>query len=90
EEGQVEFHFSLDHEEVEEVVFTIQPQIGQEEPKAKLPVEIALSQLKDSYTKWEEQSTKVQTDHESLQRLINRGMNDLRVLLTNVGYGEFP
>ncbi|WP_144594023.1 amylo-alpha-1,6-glucosidase [Priestia flexa] len=90
EKGQVEFHFSLDHEEVEEVVFTIQPQIGQEEPKAKLPVEIALSQLKDSYTKWEEKSTKVQTDHESLQRLINRGMNDLRVLLTNVGYGEFP
>ncbi|WP_455931071.1 amylo-alpha-1,6-glucosidase [Priestia aryabhattai] len=88
--GEITFEFTLEHEQEEEVVLTIQPQIGEEKKNKILPMRKALNDLQNSYTKWENNSTKVKTDHQILQRLISRGLNDIRVLLTDVGYGQFP
>ncbi|MFE7083366.1 glycogen debranching N-terminal domain-containing protein [Priestia megaterium] len=88
--GEITFEFTLDHEQEEEVVLMIQPQIGEEKKDKILPMRKALNDLQNSYTKWESSSTKVKTDHQILQRLISRGLNDIRVLLTDVGYGQFP
>ncbi|KKI93162.1 amylo-alpha-1,6-glucosidase [Bacillus sp. SA1-12] len=90
EDGSIQFNFTLAHSEEETVTFMIQPQIGNEEKQRILSVEDALNKLKQSYKQWEEKTVKVTTDYQPLQRLIDRGMADLNVLLTDLGYGQFP
>ncbi|WP_409304234.1 glycogen debranching N-terminal domain-containing protein [Peribacillus sp. SCS-155] len=90
EHGDITFDFSLSNAEQNEVTFVIKPHIGTEEMKAVPGKEEALAKLKASYQEWSEKTTKVQTDFEPLQRLVDRGIDDLRVLLTDVGYGKFP
>jgi glycogen debranching enzyme len=89
-EGDLFFHFALEHEEEQTVTFMIQPQIGEETNAVVIPPEEAISQLKLSYKTWKEKTTKVITDFAPLQRLVDRGIGDLRVLLTDLGYGKFP
>jgi glycogen debranching enzyme len=90
ETGEVTFDFALEHGQEEKVVLTVQPQIGEIQKEKVLPIDEAFKQLKASYTEWDQRLTKVKTDHSMLQRLISRGLNDIRVLLTDVGYGQFP
>jgi glycogen debranching enzyme len=88
--GSVGFHFILDHEEEQSVTFKIQPQHGNESSAPILDAGEALEKLKQSYTEWDQEITKVKTDCEPLQRLVDRGLGDMRVLLTDLGYGKFP
>ena len=90
ENGDVSFDFSLQHGEEETVTFVIQPQVGDHVRKEAVASEKAIMKLKDSYQEWEKQITKVTTDFEPLKRLVNRGIDDLKVLLTDLGYGQFP
>ncbi|MFE7060744.1 glycogen debranching N-terminal domain-containing protein [Sutcliffiella sp. NPDC057660] len=89
EHGEIVFPFQLAHEEEQRVTFMIQPQHGEEQPPI-LPAEEALAKLENSYKEWDTTITKISTDHKPLQRLVNRGLGDLRVLLTDVGHGSFP
>lgn len=89
DEGDVYFAFSLDHGEEKTISLTMIPTFDGEAPEV-LNHEDALAQLMASYKEWGETSTKVTTNHLQLQRLIDRGVGDLRVLLTDVGYGKFP
>ncbi|GIN84900.1 amylo-alpha-1,6-glucosidase [Heyndrickxia sporothermodurans] len=89
-EGDFTFSFHLAHDEEETFTLVIQPQIGELKGKEITPREEAIKKLKNSYFKWEEDITKVQTDYQPLQRLVERGISDLRVLLTDLGYGQFP
>jgi glycogen debranching enzyme len=88
--GEIVFDFALNHAEEQAVTFMIQPQIAGETLGEIVNPEEALNLLKDSYRQWENNTTKVITDYEPLQRLVNRGIDDLRVLLTDLGYGQFP
>jgi glycogen debranching enzyme len=90
EHGEVVFDFSLNHAEEQTVTIIIQPQVGEEVLGGIVDPSTALSHLKDSYDNWESNTTKVSTDYELLQRLVNRGISDMRVLLTDLGYGQFP
>lgn len=89
-DGSVYFDFELNHLEEDTITFMIQPTIGQVEVKEPLAFDQALVNLKKSYEDWESTITQVKTDYEPLQRLIDRGIGDLRVLLTDLGYGKFP
>jgi len=89
-EGTIQFHFALNHGEEDTVTLMIQPLIGEKEDKSLLSVKEAMEQLKQSYKQWEGNTTKVTTDYQPLQRLVDRGIGDLRVLLTDLGYGQFP
>ncbi|HYK73285.1 MAG TPA: amylo-alpha-1,6-glucosidase [Pseudoneobacillus sp.] len=90
ETGNVYFEFTLDHLAEDSVTFMIQPIIGIESSKTPLLPEVALEKLQKSYQAWETKVTKVKTDNPSLQQLVDRGIADLRVLLTDLGYGKFP
>jgi glycogen debranching enzyme len=90
EDGDITFDFRLKHSEEQAVTFMIQPIVGDAQTKEVVSKENALAKLKDSYNLWEQNTTKVTTDLAPLQRLINRGIADLRVLLTDLGHGPFP
>lgn len=89
EQGEIVFPFHLAHEEEQSVTFMIQPQHG-EEQQMILPAEEALAKLESSYAEWDTTISKISTDHKPLQRLVDRGLGDLRVLLTDLGLGSFP
>ncbi|MFG6494568.1 amylo-alpha-1,6-glucosidase [Fictibacillus sp. UD] len=88
-EGNIAFQFHLDHGEAQSVTFSVSPEINGESGVVINP-EKALQNLHASYEKWEAETTKVETDYKPLQRLIDRGIMDLRVLLTDIGHGSFP
>ncbi|MGD6802327.1 amylo-alpha-1,6-glucosidase [Rossellomorea aquimaris] len=90
EQGDVSFLLSLGHEESKSITFMVAPKEGEENNPVQLPPGEALEKLKASYTEWENGMTSVKTDYLPLQRLVDRGTDDLRVLLTDIGYGRFP
>ncbi|WP_175989480.1 amylo-alpha-1,6-glucosidase [Bacillus sp. Marseille-Q1617] len=90
ESGEITFTLELDHEESNSITFMIVPLEDTETRSNLLGVEEALGQLKKSYKGWSDGLASVETDYEPLQRLADRGLSDLRVLLTDMGYGNFP
>ncbi|PZE21120.1 amylo-alpha-1,6-glucosidase [Paenibacillus xerothermodurans] len=90
EDGDVAFQVALAHGESYKVTFRIQPHIGEMEPRQLLEPDDAVVRLQRSYDEWQQHITAVQTDHGQLQQLVERGLKDLKVLLTNLGHGSFP
>ncbi|WP_409252315.1 glycogen debranching N-terminal domain-containing protein [Bacillus sp. SCS-153A] len=90
EEGEVSFSLTLDHEESKSITFMVAPKEGEETNRVHLTPGEALEKLKASYSEWENSMSSVETDYMPLQRLVDRGTDDLRVLLTDIGYGRFP
>ncbi len=90
ESGALHFRFELEHEEEQSITLKVQPQHGKQEGNSILSAPVALEELKKSYDGWNTDITKVKTDCLPLQRLVDRGLSDLRVLLTDLGFGKFP
>lgn len=69
--------------------FFIAPVIGDQVPE-QVPYETAIEQLRASYALWQEESTEITSDLPLFDQLYERGLLDIRVLLTDLGYGRFP
>ncbi|BCB02637.1 amylo-alpha-1,6-glucosidase [Bacillus sp. KH172YL63] len=90
ENGEITFQVELQHGEEKSITLMIMPIENGAGRDDILPVDEALQKLKASYKEWSTGLTKVETDYQPLQRLVDRGLSDLRVLLTDMGYGKFP
>ncbi|KIL52092.1 amylo-alpha-1,6-glucosidase [Jeotgalibacillus soli] len=88
-EGYVAFEWTLDHKQSKEVTVTIEPLHDRESSKVEEPQK-ALAALHQSYDEWNRKLPTVSTDLKELEQLVKRGTDDLRVLLTDVGFGSFP
>lgn len=88
-EGYVGFDWSLNHGESKEVTFTIEALQNQQTSNV-MDEQLALNALQQSYKNWDDSLPVVRTDEKQLEKLIKRGTDDLRVLLTDVGFGSFP
>ncbi|PAF11681.1 hypothetical protein CHH61_26000, partial [Shouchella clausii] len=71
--------------ELQSITFMVIPLENRETRTDLLPVNEALEELKSSYKSWSAGLATVETDFEPLQRLVDRGLSDLRVLLTDMG-----
>ncbi|HEY1213352.1 MAG TPA: amylo-alpha-1,6-glucosidase, partial [Bryobacteraceae bacterium] len=71
------------------VTFFIVPSIDGKGPE-QVSAQQAIEQLKASYQTWKENTTSVESDLPLFDQLYNRGLQDLRVLLTDLGHGQFP
>ncbi|HEU5141388.1 MAG TPA: glycogen debranching N-terminal domain-containing protein, partial [Bacillales bacterium] len=89
EVGEIDFKISLESLKEKRIAFRISPIVGDVKPQEVEPKQ-ALTELKQSYSNWRKETTCVETDHGQLQKLVERGIADLRVLLTDLGYGSFP
>ncbi|WP_435168858.1 amylo-alpha-1,6-glucosidase [Paenibacillus glycanilyticus] len=89
ENGELHFDVSLNHQEYYEIAFFIAPIIDGDEP-ARYEPEEAKNRLRASYAKWNETSTSIHSDMPLFDKLYHRGVQDLRVLLTDLGQGPFP
>ncbi|MCD7036096.1 amylo-alpha-1,6-glucosidase [Metabacillus sp. GX 13764] len=90
ENGLLSFDFELEHLQTDSVTVMIQPLEGEGTHKEPISPNAALEKLTQSYGEWTDSTAKAETDYIPLQRLIDRGIGDLRVLLTDIGHGKFP
>jgi glycogen debranching enzyme len=88
-EGYVNFEFNLIHGEEQTLTFKVNPVIDGERGTVYSP-DVAYRKLVTSYQSWNDKTTNVKTDYLPLQRMVDRGVSDLRLLLTDLGYGPFP
>ncbi|MFC4775834.1 glycogen debranching N-terminal domain-containing protein [Paenibacillus sp. GCM10023252] len=87
--GEQHYEVTLAHQETCEIAYFIAPVIDGAGPVPYEPAE-ARVRLSQSYAEWKEQSTEVHSDDQLFNQLYERGLGDLRVLLTDLGYGRFP
>lgn len=89
ENGIVTFNLFLDHAKEESITFRVNPIIDGHSAE-EYPLKEAYEKLEHSTLEWNEKVTQIETDHKALQKLVDRGISDLRVLLTDIGHGSFP
>ncbi|MFC5404503.1 glycogen debranching N-terminal domain-containing protein [Cohnella soli] len=88
-EGAVRYAVRLEPKQQRQITFTVIPSVNGEAPVIT-PKDEALAELKKQYEEWVERCAKVETDSAVLGGLYNRGVQDLRVLLTDFGQGLIP
>lgn len=89
ERQEIEFEVSLKPGKSDQIAFFVAPYINGAGPE-KLELEEAITSLEQSYKEWNQETTKVTSDYDLFNQLYYRGVQDLRVLLTDLGYGRFP
>ncbi len=89
EQGEAFFRIGLQPKEMKRIAITVMPSTGGHR-SVPTPSEIALAELQSTYEQWNESVMKVESDSKVLNRLFDRGVQDLRVLLTDFGSGLFP
>lgn len=97
EEGEIykdriELSFKLKPKQEKEFTIDIIPRIeGQKLINANIiSFERAQKKLRSNYKKWEEDSLIIKTDNGNFNRLINKSLSDLKLLLTDLGEGYIP
>ncbi|RKP46712.1 amylo-alpha-1,6-glucosidase [Cohnella endophytica] len=89
EDGSVTFGVSLEAAQSTEIELYMMPIFNGDEPKL-YPKEQAIRTLKSEYERWNEGSVSISSDLPLYDALYDRGIQDLRVLISDIGYGPFP
>ncbi|GAH82913.1 unnamed protein product, partial [marine sediment metagenome] len=89
---RIELSFKLEHKQEKELTIGIMPRIEGQKliNKNIISFEGAQKKLRSNYKKWEKDSLIIKTDNENFNRLINRSLSDLKLLLTDLGEGFIP
>ncbi|TFE27160.1 amylo-alpha-1,6-glucosidase [Cohnella luojiensis] len=89
-EGNVHFTLDLETQETKHICFVIAP-VQQEEPRPIMRTyEEGLRLLEASYDEFYRAAASVTTNVDVFDKLYQRGVQDLRMLMTDVGYGDMP
>ncbi|CAM4421826.1 MAG: glycogen debranching N-terminal domain-containing protein [Paenibacillus macerans] len=87
-DGTVSFPLSLKPKEEREITFFIAP-VSKRHPEGKLlGFEEGLRKLEQSYERWYEDNARVESDFPVFNGLYQRGLQDLRMLTADIGFGE--
>ncbi|WP_426452817.1 glycogen debranching N-terminal domain-containing protein [Paenibacillus sp. S-38] len=89
-DGRIGFSIRLEPQERKEICFFITPVLNGAPGAEAHTFEEGLGLLEASYGEWYEHSTRVTSDHDVFNGLYRRGVTDLRMLMTDVGYGATP
>lgn len=88
-DGTVRASIALKPREKTTFSYRIAPVVNGEVPAAE-DESAALAKLERSYEDWNGRTTRVASDYPAFDRMYDRGVQDLRVLMTDIGYGPFP
>jgi glycogen debranching enzyme len=88
-DGLIHFAVVLKPKETKRICFTITPVLDGRKPEA-VPFEEGLRLLEQSYDRWYRETTSVTSNMAVFDGLYRRGVQDLRMLMTDVGYGDIP
>ncbi len=83
----VTFRLALGAHETRMIGLTIDPVVDAQAPPA-LDFDVAVHRLRRSYEEWEQASTRIVTDNELFNELLDRSLRDLRALSTRTEDGH--
>ncbi|MCP3028220.1 glycogen debranching N-terminal domain-containing protein [Halobacillus sp. A5] len=86
----VHFPMHLNPQEEKELIVNISASIKDKFSGTVLDYDKALASLEASHQQWNEDLPNVTSDSKVLTDSVKQGLNDLRVLLTDLGHGPFP
>ncbi|WP_054954901.1 amylo-alpha-1,6-glucosidase [Paenibacillus dakarensis] len=86
--GMVSFSLSLKSREQKVITFFVIPTIDQNSKVEPLTFEEGLKQLENSYEQWYTNNTRIESDSALFNGLYARGMQDLRMMTMDVGFGD--
>ncbi|MDP9341972.1 MAG: amylo-alpha-1,6-glucosidase [Actinomycetota bacterium] len=78
---QASFRLTIGGNQTRTVAMTVVPLVGDERPPER-ELDAAVHSLRRSYEEWERESTRLVTDNELFNELLDRGLRDLRELYT--------
>ena len=81
------FRLHLDPYQTRLVAVSVEPILGSEPNNGAPDFDHAVHELRRSYEEWERESTRIVTDNELFNQLLDRSLRDLRALYTRVGDG---
>jgi glycogen debranching enzyme len=81
------FRLHLDPYQTRLVAVSVEPILGSEPTNGAPDFDHAVHELRRSYEEWERESTRIVTDNELFNQLLDRSLRDLRALYTRVGDG---
>jgi glycogen debranching enzyme len=81
------FRLHLDPYQTRLIAVSIEPVLEGDADEAAPDFEHAVHELRRSYEAWERESTRIVTDNELFNQLLDRSLRDLRALYTKVGEG---
>lgn len=90
EEGHVRFSLHLQPRESVSVHFMITPGWGALTKPGIAGFEAGLAALSESYRAWTEDTMTVETDYVPFNRVFNRSVQDLKMLMSDYGFGDMP
>lgn len=90
ETGNVRFSRLLQPRESVSIHFMITPQWETLTKTDFIAFEEGLEALSQSYRAWQEETMTVETDHPQFNKVYNRSSQDLKMLLSDYGFGEMP
>jgi len=79
---KVVFRLSLGPYQTRMLAMTVEPLIQDERHSARIEFDTAVHELRRSYEEWEHECTRVSTDNELFNQLMDQGLRDLRALYT--------
>lgn len=90
EAGNVRFSSLLQPRKSVSIHFMITPQWDCLKKTPFIAFKSGLTALSDSYRTWTEERMMAETDHPQFNRVFNRSVQDLKMLLSDYGFGEMP
>ncbi|MCA0756902.1 amylo-alpha-1,6-glucosidase [Paenibacillus sp. N4] len=90
ENGKARFSRLLQPRESASVHFMITPQWERLNKTGILAFKEGFAALSESYRAWTEDTMTIETDHAPFNRVYNRSVQDLKMLLSDYGFGEMP
>lgn len=90
ETGRVRFRRMLQPHESVTIHFKITPEWETLNKTAIAAFDKGLDALSESYRAWTEDTMTVETDHPAFNRVFQRSVQDLKMLLSDYGYGKMP
>lgn len=88
--GEIHFTVALEPKQTKQICFFITPILQDQRKTSNRTFEDGLQLLETSYEEWYKATTSVTTDSGIFNGLYRRGVQDLRMLMTDVGYGDIP
>lgn len=89
DDGWAEFDVVLPSHEKTKIHLAFAPEIGDETVEI-VTASIAHETIEKEYHDWKNASPSITSDYKLFDELIIRGMEDLHILQTDIGYGPFP
>ncbi|WP_173915708.1 amylo-alpha-1,6-glucosidase [Halobacillus sp. Marseille-Q1614] len=90
EKNNIHFQVHLDPQASKEFVFKVEAGIDGPCSEEKLEFSEALFRLEKSHQEWGEKLPVVNSDSQELNLTLDQGLKDLRMLISDIGFGPFP